>query len=87
LPYNYPKIVLDCSKKKNKIHIQPKIINIKTKTGLELDRINIYNIEGRLVYYQDANLNNVNLQNISSGTYFIQAFSGDKIVTKKIIKN
>jgi hypothetical protein len=63
------------------------IINIKTKTGLELDRINIYNIEGRLVYYQDANLNNVNLQNISSGTYFIQAFSGDKIVTKKIIKN
>jgi len=63
------------------------IINIKTKTGLELDRINIYNIEGRLVYYQDANINNVNLQNLSSGTYFIQAFSGDKIVTKKIIKN
>jgi hypothetical protein len=27
------------------------------------------------------------LQNISSGTYFIQAFSGDKIVTKNIIKN
>ncbi|MFN7675052.1 GEVED domain-containing protein, partial [Flavobacterium sp.] len=63
------------------------IINIKTKTGLELDKINIYNIEGKLIYSQVSNLTNVNLQNLSSGTYLIQAFSGDKIVTKKIIKN
>jgi hypothetical protein len=63
------------------------IINIKTKMGFELDKINIYTIEGKLVHSQNTNLNTVDLQNLPFGNYLIQVFSGDKIVTKKIIKN
>lgn len=54
-----------------------------------LDRIEIYDVSGRLISQIDvsnsSNLNAINLENTSKGMYFLNIYSGVSFITKKIV--
>ena len=61
-------------------------INIEIKGPLNF-QANLYNLEGKLIFTK-SNLNQINVENISIGTYFLEIKdikSGQKIVEKIII--
>ena len=67
-----------------KIYPNPtiKIINIE---GIDDFKVIIYDIVGRTIF-KGSNMRTINLQNLSSGVYFIKLESDNKIKTSKIIK-
>lgn len=58
----------------------------------KLNKIEIYNSSGQLVYYSDkkqstySNIIPITLSQIGNGIYFIRLFFSDKLVTKRLIK-
>ncbi|WP_298494375.1 T9SS type A sorting domain-containing protein [uncultured Algibacter sp.] len=54
-----------------------------------LDRIEIYDVSGRLISQIDvsnsSNFNTINLENTSKGMYFVNIYSGVNFITKKIV--
>ena len=58
---------------------------ISVNTKLSIDKIEIYNTLGKLMK-SVLNNKNVSIENYYAGIYFIRIYSGNTIVTKKIIK-
>lgn len=50
--------------------------------------INVYNVEGQMVFSQinTENSGNLDLRRFSSGIYVIKIISGDQVITKKVIR-
>jgi len=67
------------------IYPNPTSDNISISTALTIDKIEIYNILGKLQKVKIEN-KNIFLSNSATGIYFIKIYSGDTIITKKIIK-
>ena len=71
----------------NNINIYPNPTTgiISISTALSIDKIEIYNTLGKLIKVVFDN-KNITLKNSYAGVYFIKIYSGNTIVTKKIIK-
>lgn len=53
---------------------------------VQLDKVEIYSLLGQKLIEQTSNLETVNLNELSNGVYLIRIYSGNKHITKKIIK-
>ena len=64
-------------------------LNIKNESNMQLDKIVMFDIRGRMISeYDISNLLNpvsVNLIGKSRGVYFVEIYSGNEVVKKKII--
>jgi hypothetical protein len=59
------------------------IINVNTK--LKVDKIEVYNIYGKLIL-TNLNTKDINIENLSSGIYIAKIYSDNRIDSKKIMK-
>jgi hypothetical protein len=59
------------------------IINIKTQ--LKVDKIEVYDIYGKLIL-TNLNTKDINIENLSSGIYIAKIYSDNRIGSKKIMK-
>lgn len=65
-----------------------RIINIKNTESLALDKVTIYDLYGKVVLENTGNISEINIENLSSGLYFIQfTVEGGKQFQKKFMKN
>jgi len=62
------------------------ILYLKTNDNSILDKISIMDLTGRTVLEQKESVSQINLNNLPSGIYILQAFSGDKIFQSKFVK-
>lgn len=53
-----------------------------------IDKIQIFDISGKLIFSDDINSNNtsINVSTLNSGMYILKIYSNNKFITKKIIK-
>jgi len=63
-----------------------KTLQLQTKTGTTIDKIIITDLSGKVILVQTQNTNQVNVEQLSNGMYFIEAFSGDEKFTSKFVK-
>lgn len=63
------------------------IINIKNTEDLTFDKVTIYDLYGKVVLESPGNISRINIENLSSGFYFIQFTTEGKQLQKKFIKN
>jgi len=71
------------------IHIIPNPISnecIIKSENIELLNVEIYSILGKKVKTINSNFNNIQLDNLTNGVYFLKIYSKESIITKKIIK-
>lgn len=60
---------------------------INFKTNVEIDTLEIYSVSGNLLFKENRlNENSLSLSHLSSGIYFVKAYSLNKSETKKVIK-
>ncbi|HMI06755.1 MAG TPA: T9SS type A sorting domain-containing protein, partial [Flavobacterium sp.] len=75
---------------KNKLQLYPNpastFLNLQLPDGIQPEKINITEVSGKIILQQSANTNSVNIENLSSGMYFIQCFSGNEKFQAKFIK-
>ena len=62
------------------------ILNIDLTDDLEISRIVITDLTGKIVFNQMENLKTINVQELSNGLYIIQIFSDQKVLQGKFIK-
>ncbi len=63
-----------------------KTLQLQTKTDTTIDKIIITDLSGKIILEQTQNTNQVNVEQLSVGMYFIEAFSGDEKNTSKFLK-
>jgi len=66
----------------------PVVNNLNFETAESIDRISIFDINGKLLYseYPKANVYKMNIGSLKAGIYIINIYSADYIYTRKIIK-
>lgn len=62
------------------------ILNINTKNNTVLDKIVITDLTGKIILEQTQNTNQLNVQNLASGIYILEAVSGTEKWHTKFIK-
>jgi uncharacterized repeat protein (TIGR01451 family) len=62
------------------------ILNIKSTNGSVLEKIIINDITGKKVFEQKADVSQIEVKNLASGLYIIEAYSGIQKYTVKFIK-
>ena len=62
------------------------ILFIKNNTGIEIEKIKVYNILGKVVLRENNSFNHLNLSDLTSGILFVKIATENGIITKKIIK-
>ena len=60
--------------------------NISIKSNVSINKIEIYDVFGKLIQSK-AHSNNLTLEQFATGIYFLKIYSNNYIGTKKIIKN
>lgn len=63
------------------------IINIKNAENISFDKITIYDLYGKVVYEDNKNILEINVEKLSSGFYLLELSSEGKLIQKKFIKN
>lgn len=63
------------------------LLNIEMVDGIELSKIQIVDVTGKIVLQQNQDLNLVNVESLSNGLYIIQLYSENKSFLGKFIKN
>ena len=60
---------------------------VNVKSSYEMERIELYNTFGQVVYTNDVNANNVTVStaNLEKGTYFVKAYANGMTATKKVV--
>lgn len=61
-------------------------INIDLKNEILISQINIYDLTGKRIYFQNENLREINLDKLQSGIYLLELLSENKKATLKIVK-
>ena len=59
---------------------------IQSSNNMVMDKITITDLTGKIVVTQTTNTNQVEVQQLTSGMYIIQAVSGDSTLVRKFIK-
>lgn len=62
------------------------ILNIPTTNGKNFDKIVVTDLMGKIILEQTQNTNQVDVEQLSTGMYILQAFSGEEKVTSKFLK-
>lgn len=63
------------------------LLNVEMVDSLELSKIQIVDVTGKIVLEQNQDLNIINVENLANGLYIIQMYSENKSFTGKFIKN
>ena len=76
---------------KNQLSVFPNptsdIINIKANINLVINKLYIYNLNGRLLKESTTDLNKINISELSKGIYLLKVVSNeDKTAVFRIIK-
>lgn len=61
-------------------------INIAIQNNTVISDISIADMTGKIVLYQNKNTENINIQNLSSGLYFLSVYADGKKITTKFLK-
>jgi hypothetical protein len=70
-----------------KIYPNPFSETIRVDCASRIESIQIFNVEGKLVYNQSNPSRDLNLSTIPKGIYILRMISGDKLFIQKIVKN
>ncbi len=74
--------------KENELQIAPNptsdYLQITSEVGI--DRIELWDVQGKLLIQQQENTKEMNLAELAAGTYFLKTFAGGKIWLNKILK-
>jgi len=62
------------------------IVYINTEKSTAISSVSMYDIAGKLVLKQNTPNNEINVQQLQQGVYFLKVQIGDQIITKKLIK-
>lgn len=62
-------------------------LHISNVENLEIDKIDIYDMTGRLIKNFEGNTKTIDMSSLTSGNYFIKVHTSEGISTEKIIKN
>ena len=63
------------------------VLNFETADSISLDKVEIYDTIGKRVFSSSVYNNSIDISALTSGVYFVKAFSGEHQITKKIVKN
>ncbi len=63
------------------------VLNFVMSDSMSLDKVEIYDAIGKRVFSSNVYNNSINISELTSGVYFVKAFSGERQITKKIVKN
>ncbi len=60
---------------------------VKVNSEENINYIEILNISGQIVSFENVNTNNaeINISNLSSGVYFIKVYTANDVTTQKLI--
>ncbi len=58
---------------------------LNINSDLAIDKVEIYNLLGNLVFKINSNTKNIDVSNLSKGIYFLMVYSGSEKSTKKLI--
>lgn len=64
----------------------PTTSNFYIKSRIEIKGIRIYNVLGKLVKIVSKDQQNIDISNLSKGSYFVKVFTEDGVINKVIIK-
>ena len=62
------------------------ILNLKPNDGVVLEEISIYDLQGKKLLSFNENLNQLNLENLSSGIYILNIKTDKSFTNKQLIK-
>jgi alpha-tubulin suppressor-like RCC1 family protein len=63
------------------------VLNIKGNNNMVFNKIIITDLYGKIVFEKKENINQINIENLASGLYIIQAFSEEGRYQNKFVKN
>ncbi len=63
------------------------IINLEWLPNQKINQISIYDLQGRLIKNYSNKVNQINLESIESGIYFLKVFGEEGVEVRKIVKN
>lgn len=69
------------------VYPNPASDSISIKTNQNIDRVQLYNALGQLVIEKTISTKQIDISECKTGIYFLKLYSGNKIVTKKVIVN
>lgn len=69
-----------------RIYPNPTSTELNIDTELEISEITIIDITGKIILTAKQNTKVVNVADLSNGIYFIKLFTGEKIITRKFVK-
>jgi uncharacterized delta-60 repeat protein len=76
---------------KNTIKLFPNpthsLLNLSINDGVQLDKITIVDITGKIVIVQTEHLSTINVEKLAKGVYILTAYAGDKKYQEKFIKD
>ena len=61
------------------------LLNMKFKKDIEIQKVTILNIDGKILKTFTRNFKELNIKGISSGVVFLKIYTYDQIITKKVI--
>ncbi|HUH51493.1 MAG TPA: BspA family leucine-rich repeat surface protein [Flavobacterium sp.] len=62
------------------------LLNIKTKSNVELKEIKIYNLQGRELLYSKQNLETISIEDLSSGIYLLHIKTNEGTLVQRVIR-
>lgn len=68
------------------LYPNPAVNFINIRTSVKLDKLEISDISGKIVYEQAGEQNQVNVSKLNQGIYFVKVYAKDKVHTMKFIK-
>ena len=63
-----------------------KVVYLKTAESFDLSKVIITDVSGKQCLVKTENLTEINIEQLSNGLYFIQAFSEKGVFTVKFVK-
>jgi dienelactone hydrolase len=69
-----------------KVYPNPVRDRIYIESSSRIDRVSVYNLQGQEVISSQSVVNGISLEGLTEGAYFLRVPSGDKVISKKIMK-
>ena len=87
---NYTSLGLNDFEQETGISLYPNpassALNLQLANNVSIDKIIVVDAMGKIVLVQNKNANQINVENLTSGIYLIQVYSGDEKFQTKFIK-
>ncbi|MGO3810456.1 BspA family leucine-rich repeat surface protein [Mesonia sp.] len=74
----------------NNISVYPNpvkdVLRIRTKNGVEVEELSVYNIQGRKILFREENIETLKLENLSSGIYLLNIKTNQGEINQQLVK-